>query len=129
MTKRDFVRSSPEINLIRRSPLFLIPQAGGEHNSGIRPGSRAACAVCVIGYGFSDKKPGNVPDPKGLATAREIQVKVRPAEVILGRSRAVGAHRPDSDVDLIAVAPDNATAGWTKEILRELPEGKLPCQW
>ncbi len=66
----------------------------------------------------------NVPDPAGLATAREIQKKVRPAQVILGGSRAVSAHRPDSDVDLIAVAPDDGAAGRTKEMLRELLEGK-----
>ena len=66
----------------------------------------------------------HVPDLDGLATARVIQKKVRPAEVIMGGSRAVGAHRPDSDVDLIAVAPDDAIARRTQEILRELLEGR-----
>ena len=64
------------------------------------------------------------PDPEGLAIAREIQKMVHPAEVILGGSRAVGDHRPDSDVDLIAVAPDEDTAGRTKVVLRELLEGR-----
>ena len=65
----------------------------------------------------------NAPDPESLAIAREIKKKVHPAEVILGGSRAVGDHRPDSDVDLIAAAPDEA-AGRTEEILQELLEGK-----
>ena len=60
----------------------------------------------------------------GLAIAREIQQKVRPAEVILGGSRAVGEHRPDSDMDLTAIAPDEDGAERTREILRELLEGK-----
>ena len=66
----------------------------------------------------------NSPDPEGLATAREIQKRVHPAEIILGGSRAAGDHRRDSDVDLTAVVPDEAAAGRTKEILRELLEGK-----
>ena len=47
--------------------------------------------------------PHNAPAPEGLAIAREIQRKVRPTEIILGGSRAIGEHRPDSDVDLTAV--------------------------
>ena len=35
----------------------------------------------------------NSPDPVGLAIAREIQERVRPAEIILSGSRAVGDHR------------------------------------
>ena len=66
----------------------------------------------------------NAPDPEGLAIAREIHTKVRPAEIILGGSRAVGDHRPDSDVDLMAVAPDEDSAGRTEDILRDLLEGK-----
>ena len=68
--------------------------------------------------------PHNSLDPEGLAIAREIQKRVRPAEVILGGSRAVGDHRLDSDVDLIAVAPDEAAARRTEEMLQELLEGK-----
>lgn len=66
----------------------------------------------------------NAPDPEGLAIAREIQKRAHPAEIILGGSRAAGDHRPDSDVDLIAVAPDEPAARRTEEILRELLEGK-----
>ena len=66
----------------------------------------------------------NAPDPEGLAIAREIQQKVRPAEIILGGSRAAGEHSPDSDVDLTAIAPDEDSAERTEEILRELLEGK-----
>ena len=66
----------------------------------------------------------NAPDPEGLAIAREIQEKVHPAEIILGGSRAIGEHRPDSDVDLTAVAPDDDSAERAKETLRELLEGK-----
>ncbi len=68
--------------------------------------------------------PRNAPDPVGLAIAREIQQKVHPAEIILGGSRAVGEHRPDSDEDLTAIAPDDGSAERTREILRELLEGK-----
>ena len=49
---------------------------------------------------------------------------MRPSETILLGSRAVGEHRPDSDVDLIAVALDEAAEERTKAILRELLEGK-----
>ena len=66
----------------------------------------------------------NAVDPEGLAIAREIQKKVHPAEVILGGSRAVGDHRPDSDVDLVAVAADEDAAERTEDILRELLAGK-----
>ena len=66
----------------------------------------------------------NVPDPEGLAIAQEIQKKLHPAEIILGGSRAVGEHRPDSDVDLTAIAPDEDSAKRTEEILQELLEGK-----
>ena len=68
--------------------------------------------------------PRNAPDPVGLTIAREIQEKVHPAEIILGGSRAVGEHRPDSDADLTAIAPDDDGAERTNEILRELLEGK-----
>ena len=68
--------------------------------------------------------PHSSPDPEGLAIAREIQQRVRPAEIILSGSRAAGDHRPDSDVDLTAVAPDEAAAERAKEILRELLEEK-----
>ena len=64
------------------------------------------------------------PDPEGLAIAGEIRRKVRPAEIIPGGSRAAGDHRPDSDVDLTAIPPDEDAAERTKEILRELLEGK-----
>ena len=59
------------------------------------------------------------PDPVGLAIAREIQRKVRPMDIIQGGSRAVGDHRPDSDVDLTAVASDEAAPRRTKEILQD----------
>lgn len=68
--------------------------------------------------------PQSSPDSVGLGIAREIQERVRPAEIILNGSRAAGDHRPDSDVDLMAVARDEDTAEQTKEILRELLEGK-----
>ena len=65
-----------------------------------------------------------LPDPAGLAIDREIQERVRPAAVTLGGSQAAGDHRPDSDVDLIAAAPDGAAAQRTKRILQGLLEGK-----
>ena len=54
------------------------------------------------------RPPSNAPDPRGLAIAREMQERLRPAEVILLGSRAAGDHRQDSDVDLMAVCPDEA---------------------
>lgn len=51
----------------------------------------------------------SIPDPDGLATAAEIQRLIHPAQVLLVGSRAVGEHRPDSDVDLMAICPDAAT--------------------
>ncbi|MXZ91788.1 MAG: nucleotidyltransferase domain-containing protein [Chloroflexi bacterium] len=68
--------------------------------------------------------PRNPPDPVGLAMARNIQDQVHPAQVILCGSRAVGDHRPDSDVDLTAIAPDIDTAVRTKAVLRELLAGQ-----
>ena len=64
--------------------------------------------------------PSSAPDPVGLAIGREIQLKVHPAEIILCGSRAVGDHRPDSDVDLTAIAPDIESTERTKALLREL---------
>ena len=66
----------------------------------------------------------NSPDPVGLAIAREIQERVRPAEIILSGSRSVGDHRPDSDVDLTAVVPDEAAAERTKETVRGILDGR-----
>lgn len=66
----------------------------------------------------------STPDPVGLAIGREIQQKIHPAEIILAGSRAIGDHRPDSDVDLTAIAPDDDSAERTKAVLRELLEGK-----
>ena len=68
--------------------------------------------------------PRNAPDPEGLAIAREIQQLVHPAEIILGGSRAVGEHSPGSDVDLTAIAPDEAAAEGTKAILKEFLGGE-----
>ena len=68
--------------------------------------------------------PRTTPDPVGLAIGREIQQQVHSAEIILCGSRAVGDHRPDSDVDLIAIAPDEESADQTKAVLKELLEGK-----
>ena len=66
----------------------------------------------------------NAPDPLGLAIARDMQQRLHPAEVILQGSRAAGDHRPDSDVDLMAVLPDEAGVKKADEILRRLLEGK-----
>ena len=64
------------------------------------------------------------PDPVGLAIAREIQELLRPALIILQGSRAAGDHRPDSDVDLMAVCPDYATLRKVDETLWRLLEGE-----
>ena len=66
----------------------------------------------------------NAPDPEALAKAREIQGRLQPAEVILLGSRATGDHRPDSDVDLMAMVPDETAAKDADRILRHLLEGK-----
>ena len=66
----------------------------------------------------------NIPAPEGLTIAREIQDRLRPAEVILFGSRADGSHRPDSDVDLTAIVPDEAAAERTKETVREILNGR-----
>ena len=70
------------------------------------------------------RPPGGAPDPVGLAVAEKIQERLRPAEVILLGSRAAGDHRPDSDVDLMAVCADEAAVRKADETLRQLLEGK-----
>ena len=64
------------------------------------------------------------PDPDGLAIARQMQERLKPAKVILLGSRAVGEHLHDSDVDLMAVAADEAGVKEADDILRHLLEGK-----
>ena len=66
----------------------------------------------------------NGPDPEALATARWLQELLRPTEVILLGSRATGDHRPDSDVDLMAICQDEKSLEDTDETLRQLLEGK-----
>ena len=66
----------------------------------------------------------NAPDPEALVKAREIQGRLQPVEVILLGSRATGDHRPDSDVDLMAMVPDETAAKDADRILRHLLEGK-----
>ena len=61
------------------------------------------------------------PDLVGLSLAQEMQERLHPA--VLG-SRAAGDHRPDSDVELMAVCPDEAAVLRADEILRQLLEGK-----
>ena len=68
--------------------------------------------------------PHNSPDPEGLAIAREIQDRVRPAEVILFGSRADGSHSPGSDVDLIAIALDEDVAERTEDTVHEILQGR-----
>ena len=66
----------------------------------------------------------NSPDPEGLAIAQEIQERLRPAEVILFGSRADGSHSPGSDVDLIAIAPDEDVAERTEDTVHEILQGR-----
>ena len=68
--------------------------------------------------------PGGTPDPVGLAVAEKIQERLRPAEIILLGSRAAGDHRPDSDVDLMAICPDEDAVREMDRTLRQLLEGK-----
>lgn len=74
--------------------------------------------------GTSMRLQRNAPDPDALLIAREIQERLQPAEVILLGSRAVGDYHHDSDVDLMAVCPDEETVRETDEILMGLLEGK-----
>ena len=67
---------------------------------------------------------GGAPDPKGVAVAQEMQEQLRPAEVILVGSRAAGGHRPDSDVDLMAICPDEDAVREVNRTVRQLLEGK-----
>ena len=67
-----------------------------------------------------------VPDPTGLAAAAAMQELLAPAQVILNGSRAVGEHRPDSDVDLMAVYQDETARRLVEETLFGLPEGEPP---
>ena len=82
------------------------------------PALRYCRARCSLTEGADMNAHRNAPDPEGLAIAREIQNKVRPAEIILGGSRAAGDHQPDSDVDLMAICPDEDTVREADEILR-----------
>ena len=66
----------------------------------------------------------NAPDSQALAIAREMQKKLKPAEIILLGSRAAGDHRHDSDVDLMAVVPDDNGKRAADGILRRLLSGK-----
>ena len=66
----------------------------------------------------------NDPDPQALTIAREMQQQLQPAEVILRGSRAAGDHRPDSDVDLMAVVLDDNGKRQADQILRQLLGGK-----
>ena len=66
----------------------------------------------------------NTPDPEALAIARQMREFLKPAEIILLDSRAVGEHSHDSDVDLMAIAPDEVAVKEADEALRYLLEGK-----
>ena len=97
-----------------RSALLQHPRTETADDRGLRPDASGA--------GMSPRR--NAPDPEALAKAREIQGRLQPAEVMLLGSRAAGGHRPDSDVDLMAVVPDETAAKDADRILRHLLEGK-----
>ena len=59
-----------------------------------------------------------------MATAADIQRLIDPAQVILVGSRATGDHRPDSDVDLMAICPDAATQTSANKTLYRLLHGR-----
>ena len=54
------------------------------------------------GYGAGMGPRRNTPDSGALVMAQEMQERLKPAKIILLGSRAVGEHRHDSDVDLMA---------------------------
>ena len=64
----------------------------------------------------------NNPDPIALDIAAAMQKLLAPAQVILNGSRAAGEHRPDSDVDLMAVFDDAAARLLADEVLSGLLE-------
>ena len=66
----------------------------------------------------------SVPNPEGLATAADVQHLIHPAQVLLVGSRAVGDHRPDSDIDLMAICPDAATQATADQTLEQLLHGQ-----
>ena len=68
------------------------------------------------------------PDPAALAVAKAMQKLLGPAQVILNGSRAVGQHRPDSDVDLMAIFDDDGARLLADEALPGLltPYGDGP---
>ena len=60
------------------------------------------------------------PDPVALSVAKVMQELLAPGQVILNGSRAVGEHRPDSDVDLMAVFDDDGVRRLADEALSDL---------
>ena len=62
------------------------------------------------------------PDPAALAVAKAMQKLLAPAQVILNGSRSTGQHRPDSDVDLMAVFDDDGARLLADEALPQLLE-------
>lgn len=66
----------------------------------------------------------SIPNPEGLAAAADIQRLIHPSQVLLVGSRAVGDHRPDSDIDLMAVCPDAAAQATADQTLGQLLHGK-----
>lgn len=116
-----------------------VPGSGGEDEDFLRtqchlPGTGTEMRWCVNenARGMrmnSVMKPTDpfhkAPDPLTLSIAREMQERLRPAEIILLGSRATGEHRHDSDVDLMAVCPDDTALRETDRTLRRLLEGKF----
>jgi len=66
----------------------------------------------------------SIPNPEGLAAAADIQRLIHPSQVLLVGSRAVGDHRPDSDIDLMAICPNAATQATADQTLEQLLHGK-----
>ena len=71
----------------------------------------------------------NAPDSQALAIAREMQKQLQPAEVILLGSRAAGDHRPDSDVDLMAVVLDDNGNGRPTRFSGNSWRGSTRSRW
>ena len=59
-----------------------------------------------------------------MSSAREIEGRIAPAEIILPGSRAEGVHCTDSNVDLTAVCPNVPSGVQADKVLREMLAGK-----
>ena len=88
------------------------------------PHGRITSSYPLTAYPTLMKNSLSIPNPEGLAAAAYVQRLIHPAQVLLVGSRAVGDHRPDSDIDLTAICPDATTQATADQTLEQLLYGK-----